>query len=130
MWLTTGGGFLRFLRFPPPIKLTGCDFHVIILPIMGVFNWLINIFYSILFYSILFYSILFYFILFYYKFWPFCSQRVYLLRPIIIKAPAAKAPKAAMMQNPNEKWNLDESKPSIVPNTITPTVANPPAKTK
>jgi hypothetical protein len=33
-----------------------------------------------------------------------------------------------MMQNPNEKWNLDETKPSIVPNTITPTMANPPAK--
>ena len=31
---------------------------------MGVFNWQINIFYSILFYSILFYSILFYSILF------------------------------------------------------------------
>jgi hypothetical protein len=28
-----------------------CDFHVIILPIMGVFNWQINVFYSILFYK-------------------------------------------------------------------------------
>ena len=47
---------------------------------------------------------------------------------MIIKAPAAKAPKAAMMQSPNEKWNLDESKMSLVPYTRTPTMANPPAK--
>ena len=50
--------FSLILRTKLPIALN-FDFHVIILPVMGVFNWQINsIFYSILFSSLLFSSLL------------------------------------------------------------------------
>jgi hypothetical protein len=29
LWLTTGGGFLRLLRFPPPIKLTRYNWNIV-----------------------------------------------------------------------------------------------------